>query len=578
MTTAKKLVALRAWMADRNLDAVMIPRGDAFQGEEVPPSEDRLKFISGFTGSAGVAVITADHAALFSDGRYSLQMTAQVGKGWTCHTQPEESLSDWLADHMPSGSLAVDGQLITLAGWRHLDKSLPKKVKLKSLAENPVDGIWTDRPKVPTAPAWTYPDAYAGQSREDKIAAVVDCFDGADHLFITGPDQLCWLLNIRGSELPFTPFYRAFACLDSNGQVTLFTDASRLSDIDQAGLTIMDEDHLPSYLAGLKNVEVSIDPGTCPYALSDILGKKSAEAASPIIGLKARKNKTEIEGFRGAHCRDAVAMIRFLSWLDDKSRQGVGEVEAGEKLFHFRQEVENFISPSFATICGSGPNGAIVHYRAVPGEDAVIAANTLCLIDSGGQYLDGTTDITRTVAIGVPSQKMQHDFTHVLKAHIALDQLIFPKGTTGVQLDAVTRSPLWAAGMDYAHGTGHGVGCCLSVHEGPASISKLGQIPIEEGMFLSNEPGYYIEGEYGIRIENLVIAVAHPELKDYLYFERVTMVPIDRRLIDTFLLTPDELAWINDYHLEVRMKVGEVIAALDDDQVSAWFDAATQPL
>jgi Xaa-Pro aminopeptidase len=578
MAADEKLTALRLWMADRDLDAVMIPRGDVFQGEEVPPSEDRLRFISGFTGSAGVAVITADHAALFSDGRYTLQMAAQVGDGWTCHTQPEESVSSWMADHMPSGSVGVDGQLITLARWRYLEKSLPEKVKLESLSENPIDEIWADRPEALSVPAWTYPEVYAGQSREDKIEAVLKCLDGAEHLFISGPDQLCWLLNIRGSELAFTPFYRAFGCLDHNGQVTLFTDTARLNDVDHARLTIMAEDDMLSYLAGLKKVKISIDPDTCPYALADSLGKKAVESTSPIIGLKARKNKTEIDGFRAAHCRDAVAMIRFLVWLDETARQGLREVDACEKLLHFRQQVKDFISPSFATICGSGANSAIVHYRAMHGEDAEIATNTLCLIDSGGQYLDATTDITRTVVVGVPSQKMKHDFTHVLKAHIALDQMVFPKGTTGAQLDAITRAPLWAAGMDFDHGTGHGVGCCLGVHEGPVNISKRGKVPIEEGMFLSNEPGYYIEGEYGIRIENLIMARAHPELKDHLYFERVTMVPIDRRLIDPFLLTSTELAWINNYHHEVQTKVGEGIAALDDDKVSAWFDAAIKPI
>lgn len=577
----KALEALRLWMAKRKLDAVLIPRGDAYQGEEVPESESRLHYISGFTGSAGLAVITQNKAALFSDGRYTLQMAAEVGAGWTTHTQPEETVSAWLKDNVQAGSVGVDGYLLTLSGWRQMTKSLPDTMELKALNDNPIDAIWDDRPPPPQAPAWTYPDHYAGRIRSDKIKDT--CTDlastkAADMMLITGPDQLCWLLNIRGDELDFTPFYRAFAVLSSSGEVTIFTDAGRLADINHDHLIIKPESDLPTFLAELKDVTVSIDPGTCPYALIRLLGDKAVEEQSPITALKARKNRTEIEGFRSAHRRDAVAMVRFLCWLDDKAGKGLREYDAGEALHSFRREVDEFISPSFGTICGSGPNGAIVHYRAKEGNDAEIASDTLCLIDSGGQYLDATTDITRTVIMGQADDAMRADFTHVLKAHIALDQAIFPKGTTGMQLDALTRSPMWAAGMDFAHGTGHGVGCCLGVHEGPANISKRGHVAIEEGMVLSNEPGYYITGAYGIRIENLIIAQAHPSFDDHLYFEHVTLVPIDRRLIDTSLLTADEQQWVNHYHLEVREKIGADIAALGDETVAAWFDAATRPL
>ena len=578
MTGLDKLNALRSWMKSRKLDAVLVPRGDMFQGEEVPPSDDRLHYISGFTGSAGIAIITADHAALFSDGRYTLQMPQEVGEGWTCHTQPDESIEGWLKHHMPQGTVGIDGHLITLAAWRRLDASLPSFVTLKSLSENPIDAIWADRPASPSDPAWTYPDVYAGQNRTDKIKAVLPKMGDADYLFISAPDELCWLLNIRGRELAFTPFYRAFAILDKDGGVSIFTDPSRLSAIDHNHVTVFAEDDLPSFMAGLTDVTIAIDPASCPYALASLVEGKSLENPSPITALKACKNDTEINGFRTAHARDAVAMVRFLSWLDHTAGHGLREVAAGDMLQQFREDVTDFISPSFATICGSGGNGAIVHYRAVEGQDSEILTDTLCLIDSGGQYLDATTDITRTVVVGTPTEKMRHDFTQVLKAHIALDQAIFPKGTNGAQLDAMTRAPLWAAGMDFAHGTGHGVGCCLGVHEGPASISKRGAIPIEAGMVLSNEPGYYITGDYGIRIENLIIAQPHPDHQDYLCFEHVTLVPMDRRLIDPALLTASELDWINTYHLEVREKIGGDIAALNDADVAAWFDAATQPI
>ena len=577
MTPTEKLEALRSWMAVRKLDAVMVPRGDVFQGEEVPASDDRLHFISSFTGSAGVAIITSKQAALFSDGRYTLQMSQQVGEGWTTHTQPEESISDWLKANMAVGTLGIDGQLITLSGWRHLDKGLPETVSLKSLTENPIDAIWHDQPLLPTAPAWAYPDAYAGKSRADKIKDVVAAMD-ADHLLISAPDALSWLLNIRGRELDFTPFYRAFALLDRKGEVTVFTDAERMQSVDLSQIIIAPEEALASHLAALKDVTIKIDPASCPYALASLVEGRSLEGSNPITAMKAKKNVTEIEGFRSAHRRDAVAMVSFLSWLEQTAGNGLRETEAGDKLHQLREEVTDFISPSFSTICGSGANGAIVHYRAEEGKDAVIAKDTLCLIDSGGQYLDATTDITRTVVIGTPSPKMRHDFTQVLKGHIALDQAVFPIGTTGVQLDALTRTPLWAAGMDYAHGTGHGVGCCLGVHEGPASISKRGEVAIAQGMVLSNEPGYYITGEYGIRIENLIIAQLHPDYDNHLYFEHVTLVPMDRRLIEVDLLTASERQWINAYHLEVREKIGTDIAALNDAAVAAWFDEATQPL
>ena len=575
------LKALRIWMKTRKLDAVIIPREDVFQGEEVPTSENRLHFISGFTGSAGFAVITATKAALFSDGRYTLQMAAETGPDWTTHTKPNACVSDWLEDTIKAGSVGIDANLITLAEWRQMAEALPATISLTALTENPIDAVWPDRPHPPTNPAWTYPDLYAGRTRQEKIndiCAAMAASGHADHLFIGGPDALCWLLNIRGGELEFTPFYRAFSVLSSSGDVTIFTDAERLENINHDHLVIKSEDELPSFLASLKDVTISIDPSTCPYSYACLVEGKTVEVKNPISSLKACKNKTEIEGFRTAHHRDAVAMIRFLAWLDNTAGNGLRESDAGDKLHEFRQDVTDFISPSFGTICGSGPNGAIIHYRAMPGNDSEIASDTLCLIDSGGQYLDATTDITRTVVIGQANDKMRADFTHVLKAHIALDQAVFPKGTNGIQLDAITRTPLWAAGMDFAHGTGHGVGCCLGVHEGPANISKRGSVAIEEGMVLSNEPGYYITGSYGIRIENLIIAQPHPELADHLCFEHVTLVPMDRRLINTNVLTPQERQWINHYHLEVREKIGADITALKDNDVSSWFDVATRPL
>ena len=578
MTQEQKLSALRSWMRKRKIDAVMIPRGDIFQGEEVPPSEERLKFISGFTGSAGMAVVTLNHGAVFSDGRYSLQMANDVGDDWTCHTLPEDKPSDWLGAHLSEGVLGIDGTLITLAGWRALEESLPSGMSLMALEDNPIDAIWQDRPAPPAQSAWTYPDAYAGQSREDKVKSVTDEMAETDHLLIAGPDQLCWLLNIRGSDLETTPFYRAFASLSKSGEVTIFTEQNRLLDIDQSYLQVRDEGDLLPYLKSLGDAKISMDPASCPYALAEILGDRAVESPSPITLMKARKNETEVEGFRASHKRDAVAMVRFLCWLDKNVGSGIRESAVGDILLQLRSEAEDFICPSFATICGSGAHSAIIHYRAVAGADKEIESDTLCLIDSGGHYLDATTDITRTVAVGAPSDAMRHDFTHVLRGHIALDLAIFPRGTTGVHLDTIARVPLWGAGMDYPHGTGHGVGCCLGVHEGPANISKRGHVVIEEGMVLSNEPGFYLEGEYGIRIENLVIVRRHPDWEDYLHLEHVTLVPLDKRLIAWDLLDEGERSWVNTYHQEVRDKIGEDVAALGDEEVWAWFDEATRPM
>ena len=578
-----RLIALRTEMQHRNIDVLIVPRGDAYQGEEVPAFEDRLNYISGFTGSAGTAIISNDQAALFSDGRYTIQMQAETSDEWSCHTIPDTNMLAWMKDHIPAGNLGIDPWLLSLSQWRDFNKKLADTAfSLSILDGNLIDAIWPDRPSPPHQPAWDYPLKYSGKTRQDKIADVAAHLKdiSADQLLITGPDQLNWLLNIRGHDITHSPLFLSFALMDIDGTVTIFADADRLKAIDHAGIAVVPPKDMLDHLASLRHNKVAIDPSSCPYVLAKILDGNTVEAASVITSLKAEKNETEVAGFHSAHQRDAVAMVRFLAWLDAAAASGVREVEAGEKLLAFRAEVEGFISTSFATICGAGANGAIVHYRAEAGKDSVIKDGSLCLIDSGGQYLDATTDITRTVAIGTPSDQMRHDFTHVLKAHIALDGAIFPPGTNGVQLDALTRAPLWAAGMDFAHGTGHGVGCCLNVHEGPQNISKRGVLPIKAGMVISNEPGYYIEGQYGIRIENLLIAVPVEGTSHdgYLRFDHVTLVPMDKRLIDVAYLDDKEIAWVNEYHAKVQRVIEPMIAQLGDHAVSAWFAEATSAI
>jgi len=575
-----RLGALRQRMADHGIDAYLIPRGDAFSGEEVPASDDRLRFISGFSGSAGLAVVTRDQAALFSDGRYTLQMKAETNASWQCFVQPDANVIDWIKAEIGQGVIGFDPWLMTASAEKDTQSKFANtRLSLKPIDDNLIDLIWPDQPPPPQSKAWDYQEANAGVSRSDKIKAVLEALAKTSpairHVMITAPDQLAWLANLRGADLPHTPVILAFAMLDNQGKLTVFADQKQFDDCDNTQLDFKPRATILDHLTALTASEVAYDPATCPLAIARVLGPDATAAENPITLMKARKTSAEQEAIRNAHRRDAAAMVRFLAWFDAHAESGIREVDIAEKLLEFRQQMEGFISPSFATICGSGANGAIVHYRAEEGKDSPIIADTLCLIDSGGQYHDATTDITRTIAVGTPSEAMKRHFTIVLKGHIALDQAVFPKGTNGVQLDAITRAPLWSEGMDFAHGTGHGVGCGLNVHEGPVNISKRGVRPVEKGMLLSNEPGYYIEGQYGIRIENLILAV-EDQREGYLRFEAVTLVPMDKRLIDVALLTERERDWINAYHQQVYETVAPQIKG--EDAVLAWLENATLPL
>ena len=588
------LQLLREEMKKHGVDGLLIPRGDAFSGEEVPPSDDRLKYISGFTGSAGMAIVTQDQAALFSDGRYTLQMTAETNDDWSCHVMPDADMVAWLVSNLEGGALGIDPWLMTLSGYESLQSKLADTaISLMSLDHNLIDAIWQDQPTPPQTKAWDFDLDVAGLTRQEKIAKVLTaCQDSKTkgeknpqnpfgHMVITAPDQLAWLANIRGADLDHTPVILAFAILHHDSSITIFADEARFADCDHSGLTFLPKDQCLAHLAGLKAKTVMIDPSTCPYAIARLLGDDAIKAESPITLMKARKNKAEQAAIRAVHRRDGAAMVEFLSWFDAATQHtgsGLRETDIDAQLITIRGQDKGFISPSFSTICGSGGNGAIVHYRAQDGQDSEILHDTLCLIDSGGQYHDGTTDITRTVAVGTPSQQMRHDFTIVLKAHIALDQAVFPAHTSGIQLDAITRDPMWRAGMDFAHGTGHGVGCCLNVHEGPVSISKRSARPIEEGMLLSNEPGYYIENEYGIRIENLILAQKSPSEYGYLCFDAVTLVPMDRRLIEPQWLNDQELDWVNAYHQRVWDEIAPLLKGKGKDEALAWLKNATAPI
>jgi len=571
---------LRTRLKAEGLDAFLIPRGDCFSGEEVPAADERLAHVSGFTGSAGMAIVTADQAVLFSDGRYTIQMQAQTSAEWTTFTMPDRTPNEWISTYIKGGRLGFDPWLMTISQHRQYESEFkPEGIALVPMQNNPVDMDWTDRPMLPASEAWDFPRKIAGISRKDKISATLKAMadrDGdASAMLICDPASLAWLLNIRGGDLAHTPVILAFAMVETSGKVTVFADPARFAGVDQDNLAFAAPSDLLTCLAA-RDDKVMIDPSSCPVALGQVL-KKSGEAPLPIVAMKAEKTPEEAEGFRAAHKRDAVAMIRFLAWFDETRAEGdLRETEAADQIVLFRQQEEGFISPSFSTICGSGANGAIVHYRAEPGRDQIIPKDSLCLIDSGAQYHDATTDITRTVATGISSDAMAAAYTHVLRGHIALDMARFPEGTTGMQLDAITRAPLWQHGMDYNHGTGHGVGCCLGVHEGPASISKRGAVAIRPGMVLSNEPGFYREGDFGIRTENLVLVIKGSD--GNLEFEALTLVPLDRRLIRVDLMSPVERRWVDAYHARVRREILPLVAARNDARAEAWLEKNTAPL
>ena len=593
MTQAAHPVArLRDSLQTIGLDGWYIGREDMFQGEEVPPSEERLAFVSGFTGSAGYGVVLAESAALFSDGRYTLQMASQSDAAlWSTHTLPDASLSGWLKQADGAGKrIGVDPCLVTVAGFRRLEKSCRDAgATLVAHADNPVDAIWgTARPQAGAARPFRMPDRVAGQSMADKLAALdkklADA--GADAVVISRVDAVNWLTNIRGHDLANTPVNLVFALYHRENGLLLLGDIASLAPVmegdlaNEAAVAPLDQfDALIDPRAGYgDDAVIWFEPASLPQAMHAPLaacGARLVEKDCPVTAMKALKNAAELAGTRRAHIEDGAVMVRFLHWLSTGGGDGMTETAIADHLLDLRQRSPRFIASSFDTICGSGSNGAIVHYRAIAGQDRELQQDSLLLVDSGAHYHDGTTDITRTVAIGTPDAGMCDAFTAVLRAHIAVALARFPAGTTGQQIDALARAPMWAAGLDYAHGTGHGVGHVLQVHEGPASISKRGTTALAPGMLLSNEPGCYRAGAWGIRTETLVVVTA-PDAQGFSGFETVTLCPIDRRLIDAALLLPAERAWLDDYHAMVRKQLTPELAGEDD--VLAWLEAACAPL
>ncbi|NNC36807.1 MAG: aminopeptidase P family protein [Acidimicrobiales bacterium] len=579
------LPKLRAALAKKNLDGFLIPHEDEYNNEYLPDCNERLMWATGFTGSAGAAIVLTERAAVFVDGRYTLQVKAQVDENLYAYKRVEDAgVTTWLKENVSEGDkIGYDAKLHSPDALTRLKKAVEAAGgKLIAVETNPIDEAWTDRPAPPKAKLTIQPLELAGRDHEEKrteIAKIVEV-KGADAALITSPSSIAWLLNIRGGDVMCSPLPLASLILHKDGNAELFVDPDKVSEDIRAHLgnqvSINDETKLTARINDLKGKAVLIDPSSSASFMFDTLddaGAKIVRGMDPIALPKAKKNKAEIEGTTAAHVRDGAAVTKFLHWLATDAQSGnVDEIEAAQKLESFRAETGLLKDLSFESISGAGSNGAIVHYRVSKATTKKLAKGSLYLIDSGGQYVDGTTDITRTVPIGTPTDEMRKCFTLVLKGHIALSQIRFPKGTTGHAIDSLARMALWAHGFDYDHGTGHGVGVYLGVHEGPQRIAKSpSSIALEPGMIVSNEPGYYKTDGFGIRIENLQYVTEAAPIKggerDMMGFETITLSPIEPSLIIKDLLSPNEIDWLNDYHARVLEEIGPLVS----DEVRKWL-------
>ena len=587
-----RLSTFRDELARLKLTGFVIPRADQQQNEYVAPSEERLAWLTGFTGSAGLAIVLAQEAALFVDGRYTLQAAKQVDAGaWSIEPLVDPTPESWLAKHLkPGDRLGFDPWLHTSAAAERLTAACAKAdAALVAIDGNPLDSVWTERPQPPLGPVAVHGPQFSGEAEADKLQRIRLEIErlGVEALVLSDSHAVAWTFNIRGADVSHTPLPLSYALVPKAGRPIVFIDHRKLSnsarDHLEQSADVAEPEALTPKLTELarSGAGIGLDSATAADALSRLIeaaGGKAVRASDPVSLLKAVKNPTEIAGTKTAHKRDAVALARFLAWIDREAPSGaLTEIDTVEALETFRRDTGALKDVSFPTIAGTGPNGAIVHYRVTRKSNRRISSGDLLLIDSGAQYEDGTTDVTRTIAIGAPTPEMRDRFTRVLRGHIAIARAVFPDGTTGAQLDTLARQFLWQAGIDFDHGTGHGVGSYLSVHEGPARISKLGTTPLRRGMILSNEPGYYKTNAYGIRIENLELVVG-AEIKGaekpVNTFETLTLAPIDRRLDDLDMLDGEELSWLNNYHARVRHEVRPHV----DQATKAWLDEATAPL
>lgn len=593
MTHADKLKALREILKTRDLDGYLVPRTDEYQGEYVPPSAERLAWLTGFDGSAGQAAVLTDKAVVMSDGRYTIQLARQVDPAlFETADMVEVGLAAWLKDNAAeSARIGYDPMLFTAAQMERLSKA---PLEFVPVAGNLIDEIWTDRPAPPCGRVELFPDDIAGRSAAEKCRLIAEKVkeEGAQACLLTASDSIAWLLNVRGSDVPRIPVVLSYAMLYEDGRVDWFVEGGKIAqnvkDNLASHVTIQEPAALNTVLEKIASdkADVLLDRKQTPLWFVQKLEEGGAvikDSEDPCIAPRACKTDSEKEAIIESHVRDGVALVKFLQWVEEEGiKGGLSELDVDRKLLDLRGRDPAFREPSFDTIAGWADNGAVIHYRVTEESNKAIIPPGLLLVDSGGQYcgdgIAGTTDVTRTIAIGEPSLEMCENFTRVLKGHIALARAKFPEGTTGPQLDTLARHSLWEASLDYDHGTGHGVGCYLSVHEEAASISKRGTRALKPGMLISNEPGYYQAGDYGIRIESLVFVVEkglrHGTDKEMLGFDTVTLAPIDRHLIVKELLSAEELSWLNDYHARVY----DTLAPRLDKATKAWLNKACAPL
>jgi len=587
-TVAPRLKALRGELARAGLAGFLVPRADAHRNESVPPSEARLACVTGFTGSAGLAIVGLTAAGLFVDSRYTLQAPTQTDTRLIrVFEAPPATLAAEIGRFIPKGGkLGYDPWLHTPGEIRDLQQKLAGRVELVA-SDNLVDRIWPDRPPAPQSFIEFLGDNRAGVSASTKLEVLRRSLadDKLDAVVLTLPESICWLFNMRGRDTPNTPFVLGYAIVPRRGRATLFLGRARIDEALRDRLdglaTVAADGTLSAALhrLGTAGKRVLVDPASVPAAVATALadaGAELVEKRDPVLLPKSKKNAAEIDGMREAHRLDGVALSKFLCWFDAEAPKGeLTEIAVVTALEAFRREEPSAVDASFDTIAGAGPNGAIVHYRVTSATDRRLSPGELMLVDSGAQYLAGTTDITRTLSTGPVTAEQRDRYTRVLKGMIGIATARFPRGTSGAQLDILARQHLWQAGVTYNHGTGHGVGAFLSVHEGPAGISPRYTTPLEPGMILSDEPGFYLEGAYGIRIENLVLVTESPVGGGkYLDFETLTLAPIDTRPVDTGLLTAAERDWLNAYHARVFKEIGPLVKG----EVKAWLKQATQPI
>jgi len=591
-----RVAKLRQWLTGHRLDGFIVPRADEHQGEYVPARAARLKWLTGFSGSAGVAIVLKERAFVFVDGRYQLQVRQETDPSvFTVESLIDNPPAVWMRENIGKGTrIGFDPWLHTISEVKALKASADKVgAELVPVEENPIDAIWNDQPDAPMEPVELHPNALAGELAKDKLARLAAAIgkDGATHAVLTDPSSIAWAFNIRGNDVPHTPLALGFAILAADGRHRLYMDKRKFSRTVEAYLTQLadlraPDDFEPDLTALARDgAKIALDPALAAEKLRMLVadnGGSVVEAADPARIPRATKNKAEIAGSRAAHRRDGAAVARLLCWLDRQPPGSLDEIAVVTRLEESRRRTgEETQMPlrdvSFDTISGAGPNGAIMHYRVSRATSRKLDEGELFLLDSGAQYQDGTTDITRTMPVGQPSEEMRERYTLVLKGLIAISTLRFPAGTRGSEIDAIARMALWRHGLDYAHGTGHGVGSYLAVHEGPQRIARSGTEKLLEGMMLSNEPGYYKEGAYGIRLENLILVTPAEQIEggDIAMhgFETLTLAPFDRRMIKTHMLDRDELHWLDSYHAWVLAEIGPML----DGETLAWLEKACAP-